>query len=305
MAGLKELRTRIEAIKSTKKITSAMKMVAAAGLRRAQGLMVKSDAYYENLLHNAKRVAFDLKQDEKTKGIKFVYPQVMSGTGRDESYLLVVLSSDKGLCGSYNAHVARAAMARLNALLDEGKRVDVICIGKKARDILKRKYASHIIKTCEGVARKGIDFDEIIDIFHPILQAFEQAVYDKVEIVSSYFKSAISREIKARLLLPICFDENDIHSDVPINMAGGAFYDYEPDKAEMFEAVLLMMIKAQFYNAFIQAQASEQGARMASMDNATRNASDMISKLTLRYNGIRQSAITTELTEIISGAEAI
>ena len=305
MAGLKELKTRIEAIKSTKKITSAMKMVAAASLRRAQGLIGKSAAYYDNLLHSAQRAAYDLKLEEKISGKAFSYPEVMQPKASDNSYLLLVISSDKGLCGSYNTHVARAAAQRIAELQAQSKKVEVICIGKKARDILNHKFSTLIVKTYEGISRKGADFDEAIEIFHPILQAFEKGVYDRVEIVSSFFKSAISRETKSRAFLPINFDDSQVVSDHPINMAGNAFYDYEPDKEEMLSSLLIMMLKAQLFNALVQAQASEQGSRMASMDNATRNASDMISKLTLRYNGIRQSAITTELTEIISGAEAI
>ena len=305
MAGLKELKTRIEAIKSTKKITSAMKMVAAAGLRRAQGLIGKSAAYYDNLLLSAQRAAYDLKLEEKTSGKAFSYPEVMLPKAQDNSYLLLVISSDKGLCGSYNAHVAKAAAQRIAELQAQAKKVEVICIGKKARDILNRKFSSLIVKTYEGISRKGVDFDEAIEIFHPVLQAFEKGVYDRVEIVSSFFKSAISRETKSRGFLPIVFDDTQVVSEQPINMSGDAFYDYEPDKEEMLASLLIMMLKAQLFNAMVQALASEQGARMASMDNATRNASDMISKLTLRYNGIRQSAITTELTEIISGAEAI
>ena len=199
----------------------------------------------------------------------------------------------------------QAKLERIAELQAQSKKVEVICIGKKARDILNRKFSTLIVKTYEGISRKGADFDEAIEIFHPILQAFEKGVYDKVEIVSSFFKSAISRETKSRAFLPINFDDSQVVSDHPINMAGNAFYDYEPDKEEMLSSLLIMMLKAQLFNALVQAQASEQGSRMASMDNATRNASDMISKLTLRYNGIRQSAITTELTEIISGAEAI
>lgn len=306
MAGLKELRTRIEAIKSTKKITSAMKMVAAAGLRRAQGLIGKSSAYSEALLRGAQRVAFDLKQDELTKGISFALPSLMKASGDDKRYLLVVISSDKGLCGSYNAHVAKAAAQRIVELQENGKDVKLICIGKKARDILKRHYAELVLQTFEGVARKGVNFDEAVGIVHPLLKAFESGEYDRIEIVSSTFRSAISRETKARPFLPAAFDEASVDDKAtPINRVGNAFYDYEPDKARLLDSLLLMMVKAQFFNALVQAQASEQGARMASMDNATRNATDMISKLTLRYNGIRQSAITTELTEIISGAEAI
>ena len=306
MAGLKELRTRIEAIKSTKKITSAMKMVAAAGLRRAQGLIGKSGCYQNSLLSSARRVAFDLRQEEEARGQTLVYPKIMTGSGKDETYLLIVVSSDKGLCGSYNANVAKTAQGRIAELQSRGKDVRLLCIGKKARDMLKHRYGELISESFEGISRKGADYYELLDIIVPVLNAFEKGEIDRVEIVSSVFKSAISRETKARALLPVVFDLTQPEAEaVPFNRAGNAFYDYEPDRMEMLEALLVMLVKAKVFDAVVQAQASEQGARMASMDNATRNATEMISKLTLRYNGLRQSAITTELTEIISGAEAI
>lgn len=306
MAGLKELRTRIEAIKSTKKITSAMKMVAASGLRRAQGLIGKCEIYNNNLKTSAMRVIYDLKNEETEKGITHIYPDILTGKGKNKNYLLVVISSDKGLCGGYNAYVAKAVISRINELQSQDKEVKIICVGKKARDIIKRKYAELIVDTIEGVARKGANYDEAVDIANPILAAYEKGEFDVVEIVSSVFISAITREIEARQFLPMPILENAT-KDSPenLNKVGNAFYDYEPDKMEMLEGLSIMIVKAVIFNAIVQAQASEQGARMASMDNATRNASDVVSRLTLRYNGIRQSAITTELTEIISGAEAL
>ena len=306
MAGLKELRTRIEAVKSTKKITSAMKMVAAAGLRRAQGLIDKSAAYKNSLLVSARRTALDLKLEEAAGKSALVYPKLMTGNGNQEVCRLLVISSDKGLCGSYNAAVAKVAKARIKELQDEGKTVQVFCIGKKARELLKRQYGDLIIGSVEGMARKGADFSEALGVLMPTLEAFEKAEIGRVEIVGSTFKSAISRIIEPKVLLPVALEvEDETLESAPINLVNNAFYDYEPDKAEMLEALVLMLVKALMFDAIAQAQASEQGARMASMDNATRNASEMISKLTLRYNGLRQSAITTELTEIISGAEAI
>lgn len=306
MAGLKELRTRIEAVKSTKKITSAMKMVAAAGLRRAQGLIDKSAAYKNSLLSSARRTALDLKLEEAAGKNTQPYSKLMTGNGNQNVYRLLVISSDKGLCGSYNAAVAKVAKSRIKELQDEGKTVQIFCIGKKARELLKRQFADLIIGSVEGIARKGADFHEALDILTPNLEAFEKAEVGQVEIVGSIFKSAISRVIEPRALLPVKLEvETETPDAAPINLVNNAFYDYEPDKAEMLEALILMLVKAEMFDAIAQAQASEQGARMASMDSATRNASEMISKLTLRYNGLRQTAITTELTEIISGAEAI
>lgn len=306
MAGQKELRNRIEAIKSTKKITSAMKMVAAAGLRRAQGLIAKSDLYQNNLKASALRIAFELKQEEVAKNIAFVYPQIFTGKKLCNSYLIVVISSDKGLCGSYNAHVAKAALNRIAQLKNDGKNVQVLCIGKKAADVIRRKYPDVVSDVIVGMAKKGASFDETLALTHRLISDFENNVFDAAEIVSARFISALSRDIQSRPFIPayLPLDNSNNPEFVP-NRVDNAYYDYEPNKLSMFEALLIMLLKAQMFDAIVQAQASEQGARMASMDNATRNASDMISKLTLKYNGIRQSAITTELTEIISGAEAI
>lgn len=306
MAGLKELRNRIEAIKSTKKITSAMKMVAAAGLRRAQGLIAKSDLYQNNLKTSALRLAFELKQEEAAKNIAFVYPQIFTGKKSCNTYLIVVISSDKGLCGSYNAHVAKAALNRIAQLKNDGKIVQVLCIGKKAAELIRRKYPDVISEVIDGVAKKGADFEETLVLTHRLLADFEKNVFDVAEIVSARFISALSRDIQSRPFIPayLPLDNSEKNEFIP-NRVDNAYYDYEPDKLIMLEALLIMLLKAQMFDAIVQAQASEQGARMASMDNATRNATDMISKLTLKYNGIRQSAITTELTEIISGAEAI
>ncbi len=303
MAGLKELRTRIEAIKSTKKITSAMKMVAAAGLRRAQGLIARSEAYGSSLRNAALRAACDLRQE--CEGGEFSYPPLLAGYGRDQSYLLIVISSDKGLCGSYNAHVSRAALNRIKELEEAGKDVKVVCIGKKAADVIKRRHAGKIVSVIDGIARKGADFDETTALAQDFLLRFEKREFDVAEIVSSHFVSALSRKIASRRFLPAGLSLDETVGNNDVNRVNDAFYDYEPDKTALLESLLLMLVKAQMFDAVVQAQASEQGARMASMDNATRNATDMISKLTLRYNGIRQSAITTELTEIISGAEAI
>lgn len=306
MAGLKELRTRIATIKSTQKITSAMKMVAASSLRKSQGLISKSEFYNNNIQASANRLLFELRQEEEISGKPLVYPKLMSGTGKTQNYLLIVFTSDRGLCGSYNANVAKEAARRIEELLAEGKNVKVYCIGRKGRDILKRKYADLIVGTKEGVSSKGAKYEEASDIGYYILNAYNKGEIDVCEIVVSYFKSAINREVKVGALLPINiegYEYNKLHQ--PNNIVHGAFYDCEPGKMELLTGLLPLIFRSSIFQALAHSQASEHGARMTSMDNATRNASDMINKLAIKYNRIRQTAITTELIEIISGAEAL
>lgn len=306
MAGLKELRTRIESIKSTEKITSAMKMVAAARLRRSQGLIDKCRFYNNNILASANRVLLELRQAEQKKNIRCVYPELMRGNGKSENYLLVVFTSDRGLCGSYNSNVAREAAKRIEALKEEGKNVKILCVGKKGRDILKRKYADLIVDTIEGIAKKGAKYYEAVDLGQKILDLYKQGEMDVCEVVVSRFRSAINREIVTEQVFPVVvedFEYNRLHA--PVNVYKGAFYDYEPGLLEILDSMMPLIFRSSLFQAVVHSQASEHGARMTSMDNATRNAKDMISGLTLRYNRIRQTAITTELVEIIAGAEAL
>lgn len=306
MAGMKELRTRIESIKSTQKITSAMKLVAASRLRRAQGLIDKSSFYNNNLVSSANRVYYELRQEEAAKGVSYIYPKLLCGTGKNKTCLLIVFTSDRGLCGGYNSNVAKAAAKRIEELTAEGTEVKILCVGKKGRDILKRKYAALIVKTLEGLGKKGAKYYEATDIAQLILEAYDKGEIDRCEVVVSYFISAITRQVKTGPILPVMIEEFEYNKlNLPTNVVNGAFYDYEPDKMELLAGLLPLIFKASLFQAIVHSQASEHGARMTSMDNATRNAKDMISRLTLKYNRIRQTAITTELTEIISGAEAI
>ena len=306
MAGLKELRTRISTVKSTSKITSAMKMVAAARLRRSQGLIGKSEFYNNNLLSCANRVIYELKQEEEKKGIAVVWPKMMRQNAEAKKYLLLVFTSDRGLCGSFNAGVAKEAIQRIEKLKAEGKEVMLYCIGKKGRDILNRHYGNLIIKTKEGVAAKGVKYYEASDIGYDILEMYNSGAIDVCEVVYSHFKSAISRQIRVKQVLPVQVEEFDYNkTHLPTNVVRGAYYDYEPCKLELLDAMLPLIFRGDIFKTVIHSQASEHGARMTSMDNATRNANDMINKLTIKYNRIRQGAITTELTEIISGAEAL
>ncbi len=307
MAGLKELRGRINSVKSTQKITSAMKMVAAARLRKAQALIGKSSFYNHNILYSANRVLFELKEYEKASGQVVEYPKLVAGTGKDDTYLLIVFSSDRGLCGGFNSSIAKTAVAEVENLHAQGKNVKIICIGKKARDVLKRKYADLILDTYEGIAKKGAKYYEATDIAIKILDMYEKKEFDVCKLLFTFFRSAMNREIINERVLPLqieMYPYNRLHE--PTNVVEGAFYDYEPgDKLKMLEGLAPLIFRLSIFQAIVHSQASEHGARMTSMDSATRNAKDIMSKLTLKYNGIRQTAITTELIEIISGAEAL
>ena len=305
MAGLKELRTRIEAVKSTEKITSAMKMVAAARLRKAQILIDSSSGYKNTLQTAANRILADIRQEEIIKKTKISLPSMMTENPGAKKYLLLLFSSDKGLCGSYNSNINKFARRHIDELQKAGKDVRILCFGKKSYMFLKKHYPEQIIGNIDNNAKKGPDFAESSEIAQKILEICKNENADICEAVFAKFNSAISREIVAFQLFPIKIEESEPTSDKPINVFGDAYYGYEPNRNEFLERLLPMIFTANVFSLIVQSQASEHGARMSSMDNATRNAKDMISELTLRYNTIRQSAITTELIEIIAGAEAI
>lgn len=302
MAGLKELRTRIESIKSTQKITSAMKMVAAARLRRAQ-LLAESFAVYsesiEKILERAERAA----AYRRSRGKNAIVSELMQNQENPQKYLLVVFTSDRGLCGSYNANVARNAIHRIRELKEKGKQVQVMCLGRKGRDIIRRSYPETILSCLEGVARKGPNYAEAAMLTEQLCQSFLNKDFDVCEVVYSRFHSVMNREIKTEQFLPV--GSWEAQSEKKLDLVDGAEYEYEPYPDELINSLIDNFLKLTFFSHIINAQASEQGARMTSMDNATRNAKDMISRLTLKYNRMRQTNITTELIEIISGAEAL
>lgn len=303
MAGLKELRTRIETIKSTQKITSAMKMVAASSLRKAQGLIASSVPYRENILSPLENVVSEFRTLEQN-GTFVKWPRMIAGSENDRTYLLLVFTSDRGLCGNFNASVAKVAARRIEELQNAGKEVKVACIGRKGYSILKRRYAANIVRDIDGIAKKGARYDESAVIANYAYDDFMMRNIDVCEAVYSEFHSAINREIVVKQLLPLRFSERAEAGTEPV-LVNGAAYEYEPYKMEVLGQSLPLLYKASVFEAIIHSQASEHGARMTSMDNATRNAKDMISRLTLKYNRLRQTNITTELIEIIAGAEAL
>ncbi|MBS4773751.1 MAG: ATP synthase F1 subunit gamma [Proteobacteria bacterium] len=302
MASLKELRTRIGSIKSTQKITSAMKMVAAARLRRAQDVLARSQTYSENLLTTAGRLLHDMQQEQAAGQADYFFPRMILPVKEAQVYWLVVFSSDRGLCGSYNAYVLREAVRRIRELQKNGKTVKVIAIGKKAGDTLRRRFDGLDIEIMSGVAAKGADYQELQAIAERLIVDYPAGRFDVCEVIYTRFNSAVNREVKTEQFIPLEIDTANPRFGLK---AGEAFYDYDAPKDKILIDILPMLMTSVLFQNLLNSQASEHGARMTSMDNATRNAKDMISKLTLKYNRLRQNAITTELIEIISGAEAL
>ncbi len=304
MAGLKELRVRISSIASTKKITSAMKMVAAARLRKAQDSLAKSVEYHQGIQTIAGRLYNHVRKEEKDGGKTVVYPLIMQKRPAPENYLLVVFASDRGLCGSYNSYVLRETMSRINELQKQGKNVKVLCLGKKIGDALKVRKPDLVWDIVVGVGGKGAKYKDAEQLVDPLVKEYLSGGFDVCEMIYTHFNSAINRDVKRRQVMPYEFnlDLDDVRYDSKFN---DAFYEYDAAEEKVLNDVVYMLFISEVFQMLLNSQASEQGARMTSMDNATRNASDMIAKLTLKYNRLRQSAITTELVEIISGAEAL
>ncbi len=303
MASLKELRTRIESVKSTKKITSAMKMVAASKFRRAQLTLEKSESFQKMLIENIKKVLLELKTLEKEKNISFVLPKMLIEPKNPKVYALFVLASDRGLCGGYNTMIAKTAKKRIDELKSQGKTVKVFCYGKKASSGLKRLGITDIVESKETVIKKHLTYAEAMHFLKDVWEKKLHYHADICEIVYSDFLSGLTRTYLSKQVIP--FDIELTSKDEKINMVGNAFYNYLPDKLELLKKLSSMYMRTSMFEVLINSQASEHAARMSSMDNATNNAEDMISSLTFKYNSLRQSAITTELVEIVAGAEAM
>ncbi len=303
MAGLKELRTRIESIKSTHKITAAMKMVAASKFRRAQLTLDKSEAFQHMLLINIKKLLTEIKMQEAEKGLSFMLPSLLVQPQDPKVYAIFVLSSDKGLCGSYNSMIAKEAKKRIDELKNAGKKVVVFCYGKKAHTILKRMGVSDIAGAYANVIKKHLTYAEAMNFLRAVWDKKKEYHADICEIVYCDFLSGLSKTYLSKQVIP--FDIELAEEDKNLNMVGDAFYGYVPDVLETLRQFAMLYMRTSMFEILINSQASEHVARMTSMDNATRNAQDMIKSLTFKYNSLRQSAITTELVEIVAGAEAM
>lgn len=298
MPNLKDLKIRIDSVKSTQKITSAMKMVAAAKLRKAQMSAESARPYAERMeaMVGALAKSFD--------GVDGA-PQLLAGNGKDEKHLIVLVSSDRGLCGGFNANIGRYARNKIAELKQAGKSVQVLCLGRKGRDQVRRQFGDTILETMENLTKNGALYSDADDIALRIRTMFEEGEIDVCTVIYNKFVSAISQEVTPLQVIPFQFTETETATEEDQGDELKALYEYEPSEEDILEELLPRNLSVQIFRAMLESFASEQGARMAAMDNATRNAGDMIDNLTLTYNRARQAAITSELIEIISGAEAL
>lgn len=296
MPSLKDLRNRISSVKATQKITKAMQMVAAAKLRRAQEAAEAARPYAERM----DRVLTNLSS--RVTAHEGMSP-LLVGTGKDDVHLLIVASADRGLCGGFNSNIARLARERTLQLVGEGKTVKLLCVGRKAADVLKRSFAAQIIDTISMRAVKRVSFQDALPVGERVVKMFDEGEFDVCTLIYSEFKSIISQKPTALQLIPAKIEEET--SEGANRSDDSASYEYEPDEEEILVDLLPRNISTQIFRALLENAAGEQGARMAAMDNATRNAGEMIDDLTLTYNRSRQAQITKELIEIVSGAEAL
>jgi F-type H+-transporting ATPase subunit gamma len=295
MASLKDLRNRIASVKATQKITKAMQMVAAAKLRRAQEAAEAARPY-------SQRMGAVLANIAQAVGGGGDAPALMTGTGKDDTHLLVVCTAERGLCGGFNSQIARFARDHIRKLQGQGKTVKIICVGKKGFDILRRDFAALIIDRVDLREVKTLGFVNADDIGRKIIHLFSEGGFDVCTLFYSEFKSVISQIPTALQIIPAAAL---VASSEPEAAGGNAVYEYEPEPGEILSDLIPRNISVQVFRALLENAAGEMGAKMSAMDNATRNAGDMINKLTITYNRQRQAQITKELIEIISGAEAL
>jgi len=292
MASLKDMRVRIASTKATQKITKAMQMVAASKLRRAQVAAEAARPFAERMDRVLGNIAAGVAGSDSA-------PRLLSGTGADKVHLLVVCTAERGLCGAFNSSIVRLARERINALLNQGKEVKILCVGRKGADQLRRVYGKYIIEVVELRGVKQIGFAQAQMVADKIVARFDNNEFDVATVFFSRFKSVIAQIPTALQVIPPVFEP------VAKEAGASAAYEYEPEEEEILGDLLPRNLSIQVFRALLENAASEQGARMSAMDNATRNAGEMIRKQTLTYNRTRQAMITKELIEIISGAEAL
>ena len=291
MPNLKDLKNRIESVKNTRKITKAMQMVAAAKLRRAQDAAEASRPYSERFNAVLASLAASVGNSENA-------PVLLRGTGKHEVHLLIVMTAERGLCGGFNSNIAKLARSHAARLKEGGKQVKIITVGKKGRDALKRDLGDYFVEHVDLSEFKSIKYVNAQAIAKALLARFDNNEYDVATIFYSKFVNVVSQIPTAQQIIPAIFEDQSLASDT-------AVYDYEPDEETILADLLPRGVATQIFAALLENGASEQGARMSAMDNATRNAGDMIDKLTIEFNRSRQAVITNELIEIISGAEAL
>jgi F-type H+-transporting ATPase subunit gamma len=290
MPSLKDLKTRIESVKNTRKITKAMQMVAAAKLRRAQDSAEAARPYAERFNAVMSGLAASVGGSDSA-------PKLLGGTGSDQTQLLVVMTAERGLCGGFNSNIAKLARQRAQELVAAGKTVKILTVGKKGRDALRRDLGEYFVAHIDMSEVKNVAYGDAQGIAKDILGRFDAGEFDVATIFFSRFENVITQIPTAQQIIPASFEADEAE--------GGALYDYEPSEEAILADLLPRGVATQVFTALLENGASEQGARMSAMDNATRNAGDMIDKLTIEYNRSRQAVITNELIEIISGAEAL
>ncbi|WP_440937200.1 F0F1 ATP synthase subunit gamma [Candidatus Pelagibacter sp.] len=291
MASLDDLKKRIASVKSTQKITKAMKMVAAAKLRRAQDSAERGRPYSEKMNNVILNLSNGISDKENA-------PKLLSGTGSDKIHLCVVMTSDRGLCGGFNTNIIKKAKAYFSKISEEGKELKIITVGSKGNDQLKRTFGDKIIENISFKNSKNVNYFDADKVGKMIIEKFEKEEFDVCTIFYNQFKNVITQIPQAQQIIPLEADKKDDELD-------GSSYEFEPDEDEILSNLLPKNISTQIFKAMLENSASEQGSRMSAMDNATRNAGEMVDKLTIEYNRSRQAAITKELIEIISGAESL
>jgi F-type H+-transporting ATPase subunit gamma len=294
MASLKSLKVRITSVKSTQKITKAMKMVAAAKLRRAQMAAEAGRPYAERLNAVMSSLASKVQVGPNS-------PKLLAGTGSDQRHLLVVATSERGLAGAFNSNIVRAARRKADQLIAEGKDVKFYLIGKKGRAVLNRLFPGRIVHQVDQTHIKNVAFTDALEVARDLTARFEAGEYDVAELFYARFQSALVQVPTEQQIIPVSIPTQTTTSSTSVSAAT----EYEPDEETILAELLPRNVAIQLFRAMLENAASEQGSRMNAMDNATRNAGDMINRLTIQYNRTRQAAITTELVEIIAGAEAL
>ena len=292
MPSLDDLKKRIKSVKSTQKITKAMKMVAAAKLRKAQESAEKGRPYSKKMQNIILNLTNSINDPQNA-------PKLLVGNGKDKTYLCVVLTADRGLCGGFNSNICKLAKKNFQKILSEGKELKIITVGSKGLDQIKREYGKYVIKKFSFKDKKQISFAEAEIIGSEIIDLFDNNEFDKCILFYNNFKNVITQIPQAQQIIPAeKKPSTDKENEIPS-------YEFEPDEDEILEDLLPKNISTQIFKAFLENAASEQGSRMTAMDNATRNAGDLVDKLTINYNRSRQASITKELIEIISGAESL
>ncbi len=293
MPSLDDLKKRIKSVKSTQKITKAMKMVAAAKLKKAQDNAEKGRPYSEKIQNIILNLTKSISDPTNA-------PKLLIGSGKDEVHLCIVMTADRGLCGGFNSNICKLAKQQFRKILSDGKKLKIITVGSKGHDQIKTEFGDYIIEKKTFKDKKQISFKEANQIGKIILDLFENNGFDKCFIFYNNFKNVITQIPKSEQIIPALITTNSDKNDNEI-----FFYDFEPDEDEILDELLPKNISTQIFKAFLENAASEQGSRMTAMDNATRNAGDLVDKLTINYNRSRQASITKELIEIISGAESL